>query len=83
VTRRPHRSHLILGDLFAIFPDLPWPRASTMTVSAAMRRATLAERVRATRVRAAQARARFSAAIARYAAEVEQRRANLKTRRRL
>jgi len=82
VTRIPHRSAARVGDLFALFPDLPWPRISPPIEAArAARRVAIVERVHATRMRAALARARFSAAIARYAKAAARRRAAVRRRK--
>jgi hypothetical protein len=71
-----------LGDLFAIFPDLPWNRTATTAASRGLRRASIADSVRLTRANATIARTRFTRAVARYAAAAAARRAAIRRRRR-
>ncbi|HZR22341.1 MAG TPA: hypothetical protein VFA59_02065 [Vicinamibacterales bacterium] len=71
-----------LGDLFEIFPDLPWNRTAMTARSAALRHVPMSERVMATRQSAAHAREQFSDAIRRYAIEAARRRESIRRRRR-
>jgi len=71
-----------LGDLFEIFPDLPWNRTAVTTRSAALRDVPVSDRVLATRQIAARARERFSNAIRQYAMETASRRERIRQRRR-
>lgn len=71
-----------LGDLFQIFPDLPWNRTAMTARSAALRRMPVSDSVLATRLTAARARDRFSNAIRRYAVESARRREQIRQRRR-
>lgn len=61
-----------LGDLFQLFPDLPWHRA--LVVPLAVRQQLVADSVRQARAAASRARARFLDHTAQYAAATARRR---------
>jgi len=68
-----HRTPLkTLGDLFALFPDLPWPRRAATTNVAL---ASFAELVRTNRAAAQETRERGAAVVTRHRIDSEHRRA--------
>jgi hypothetical protein len=70
-----------LGDLFAIFPDLPWGRVAMTIASRGLRRARIAASVRRAHAQAEIARRRLASAVTRFSTEASRRRAMIRRQR--